>query len=414
MFCIKCGNQIQENAKFCVKCGCQVSESASAMNNVVSNSQTTKANKENKDMASMGTVKHALGAFFSKNSVDKVDISTSLKQDNYQSVPNQIKNVSSDIQESVMIYLAERYSVGERNYPNYLRDKYDIGFPNELLSRLEKEGYIRQSLAKESLSHLKVADLKGIATRYGLSSSRKKEELCSMIIDNVSEDELSACFSERYWILTDKGRAKLENNKHVIFYLDKHPYSLENIGIDISTYANLFVGSHTGGIRDVIWGELNKRSVTCYKEAVANRNFHEYCQIIRTMALFLYEEERFRDALSMYIRYMNYKVNFDSAIKAMSNYSFSKNINDAANSFYIFAETLPFEADEIISISEGCGFDSEKIREFIENAIKEEKDTGVLTAKELAEFIMYGLNGNHEAQKQMSKLALQSACKKIR
>ena len=85
--------------------------------------------------------------------------------------------MSDSVQDLVLLSLAEDYKVGEIKYPDYLRSRYGIGFPNEKFQKLEKSGYIRPSTPIEALPHLKATELKAIATKLGIKTSGKKEEL---------------------------------------------------------------------------------------------------------------------------------------------------------------------------------------------------------------------------------------------
>ena len=82
------------------------------------------------------------------------------------------------VQDLVMLYYAENYKVDEVKYPEYLRSRYEVGFAKEKLKSLEKRGYIRPSTAAESIPHMKVSNLKEIASQFGIKASGKKEDLC--------------------------------------------------------------------------------------------------------------------------------------------------------------------------------------------------------------------------------------------
>lgn len=324
-----------------------------------------------------------------------------------------LKKVSASVQDLVLLSLANDYKVAETKYPDYLRSRYGIGFPNERFQKLEKDGLIRPSTSIETLPHLKATELKAIATNLGLKTSGKKEELCARITENATEEVLNNDIPERFWTLTEKGKALLEENKHISFYMEKHPYNLENVGLDINAYAKLFAESPCGRVRDVIWGEFNRRSLDYYNKGMTKGEFKDYCELLRTMALFLEEENRHRDALAMYMRYIHYRANFDAGFSAIRYYSLSKKVDDAADALYIDVEILPFIASDIQTMSTGCGFDSVQLYDFMKEAFAKEKDTGVFSTTELADLVMCGLNGDQEGQKKICKAAMRSAAKKL-
>ena len=92
-------------------------------------------------------------------------------------------------------------------------------------------------------------------------SPRYFSDICARIAENSSEDVLQSEIIERYWILTEKGKLYLEEHAYIRFFMEKHPYSLENIGLDINAYSKLFSGNPIGQVRDVLWGEFNRLSL---------------------------------------------------------------------------------------------------------------------------------------------------------
>ena len=340
----------------------------------------------------------------------------SLKVEVKSTIPTPTPSASTPsptVQSVILVALAEKYKVNEKKYPDYFRYQYGIGFPNELFSKLEKEGLIKPASASDSLPHLKLPELKAIASQYGLKTSGKKDELCQRIIEQVPEAELDNYVKDRYWAVTEAGKDLLKQNPHVTYYLDKHKYSLETIGLDINAIDKLFSSKPNGRVRDVIWGELNRKCLECFKNDIPKGQFHDYCEILHTQALFLEEEKRYKDALKTYVRYLHCRINFFAALDALKYYSYTKNIDEAADSLYMRAEIYPFIATEIMSINEGCEFDSVQLKAFILEVLQGEKDTGIFTPEELTEFIMFGLNGNEDGQKQLCTEAIKVASKKI-
>lgn len=323
------------------------------------------------------------------------------------------KSISSNIQNLVLLSVAEQFIVGEKKYPDYLRYQFGIGFPNEKLDKLEKESYIRSTTAAETLPRLKIAELKTIASQFDLKVSGKKADLCDRIAENVPEADLDRIITERYWTVTEKGKTFLAENPYISFYLERHAYSLEDIGLDINTYAKLFSGHPGGNIRDIIWGELNRRSLDGYSKGIRKGEFSDYCKLLHTMALFLEEENRHIDALNMYMRYIYYRANFEAGISALKCYSYLKKVDSAADKLYMDAEIYPFIADEIISMSDACEFDSRQLQAYMKETFSKETDTGAFSPDELTRFVMCGLNGNQDGQKRICKSVMQSAVRKL-
>ena len=345
------------------------------------------------------------------------------KKDNNADKGGVVKNIvnkasqaighATTVQELVMMTKAPNYKIDETKYPVYLRSQYGIGFPREVLRKLEKEGYIKPATAIESLPQLKVTELKTIASQFGLKSTGTKETLCSIIADNVPVSEIEDIVSERYWLLTEQGTALLEQNPHINYYLENHPYSLQEIGLDINTYHHLFEKKPNGRVRDIVWGELNRKSVESYKKAVTKKEFFDYCQILRTMALFLEEENRHEDSLATYMRYLYYRINIKSSYSAFSTYMINKKFDNAADTLFINAEILPGLASEIKTIAENCGYDSKQLSSYMKKTFSQEHDTGAFSPAELTDFIMCGINGDKSGQKKICKSVMKSAAKKL-
>ncbi|MCR4658300.1 MAG: SAP domain-containing protein [Lachnospiraceae bacterium] len=322
-------------------------------------------------------------------------------------IPLAASNTGVDIKTLVMLALSEKYRVGEMKYPAYLQNKYGIPFPNEVLSRLASLGYIRKSDGYETLANMSGADLKELCGRFGLKVSGKKEDLCRRLKESVAPVALESQISDRYWIITESGRDLLINNPYIEYYLQDHKYSLEVIGINLTECARICSSGRR--VRDALWGELNKRSLEYYQKSMKNRNFHDYCELLRLMALFLEEEGRYEDGLAIYIRYMHYRINFQAALAAINTYSVLRRINEAADTLFIDAEIMPFMAKEIIDLTGECGYDSNQLQSFMVQTLSKETDTGVFNPMELTQFIMFGLNGDKEGQRNMCKKAMQAA-----
>ncbi len=357
----------------------------------------------------MGFLKSLFGGIKGKSNVG---ISVEISERENDNIP--LKKVNSSIQDLVVLFYAENYMVGEKKYPEFFRSRFGIGFPNEKLQTLEKRGFIRPSTALESLSHLKATELKSIASKFGIKTSGKKDELCERIKENAPENELQESVLERYWIITEKGKSFLEENKHIDFYLQKHPYSLESIGLDISAYAKLFSDNSKEKIRDILWGEFNRKSLEYYKQGMEKGEFANYCSLLHVMSLFLEEENRHRDALNMYMRYIHYKTNFDAGLSAIKHYSLIKKFDNAVDILFLNAQIYPFMANEIQEISIGCDFDSKKLQIFMNEVFSKEKDTGLFSPVQLTDFVMCGLNGDEEGQKKICGIAMKAATKRLK
>lgn len=67
----------------------------------------------------------------------------------------------------------------------------------------------------QSVSSLKVEDLKNLLKKYGMSVSGKKAELVKRVQENVPEDAVAETGLTQKYRLTDLGRKELEENAYV-------------------------------------------------------------------------------------------------------------------------------------------------------------------------------------------------------
>ena len=108
-----------------------------------------------------------------------------------------------------------QYPNPKNGYPGLWWFEYGIRDVGGALRSLEKRGFIRKSAAKERISSLTTARMKEILSEFNLPVSGKKADLEKRIQDSISEDDLSARISEWKYILTESGKAELEENEYV-------------------------------------------------------------------------------------------------------------------------------------------------------------------------------------------------------
>ena len=65
--------------------------------------------------------------------------------------------------ELVMLAVAPRYKVSEKNYPAFLSNTYEIANPIKMLVSLQSRGFITVGKASDVLPSLKLTELKEIA-----------------------------------------------------------------------------------------------------------------------------------------------------------------------------------------------------------------------------------------------------------
>ncbi len=336
----------------------------------------------------------------------KTDVSVSNQVNPNSKVNDEIKNI-------VLLALSEKFKVGEKQYPAYLANTYGIPFPNEIFAKLLERGLIRETTSVETLPCLTLAELKEIASKYEVKTSGKKEGLCQRMVEEIPLEELEASVGERFWKITDEGRQELVRYPYISFYLDKHKYSLDQLGLNLNELAKLFKGKENLRVRDVIWGEFNRRLIESYAEAAKTAQFYYYGEILRAMALFLEEEERYMDGMASYARYLFYHVNFGASAKALHHYMIIKDFNNSVDIFRMESEMLPFMKTELLELSNECSFDSKKLFDFLFESFSKEEDEGLFTINQLMDVIFLQLKGDTQSHKEICKEALEAGIKKM-
>lgn len=304
-------------------------------------------------------------------------------------------------QKLILLSLAEGYKINGSNLPQYLTTKYRIVNARHEYQVLLSQGLIRESTNKESIVHLKNVELQSILSDMGLYTGGKKSELCSRINENVNDEQLDRYNIERYWMLTDAGKVELENNPYIDLYTGNHKYSLLELGIGYDEIATALTNISPKRYRDVVWSKFNDRSSSFYSNAMKTKNFHQYCELLRAMGLFLEEEVKYKEALHQYLRCEHYKVNFKGLLCALANYNISKKMKDASDAFMIEAELLPFEIDDIQRLKDECGLKQAELDSYMLDMLRREHDTGVFNPAEMVEFINCGLKKQTGKQRKM-------------
>lgn len=106
-------------------------------------------------------------------------------------------------------------------YPKYFEYDYGINAEQALKEVIEK-GYANQLSAMDSLPYLNAAQLKAVLKQFGLKGYSKlnKEGLMELAQAELTEDQISPCFTIRGYKITQAGTEILANYPEVV---DRHP-----------------------------------------------------------------------------------------------------------------------------------------------------------------------------------------------
>ncbi len=320
--------------------------------------------------------------------------------------------------ELLMLFIAEKFYVNGDKFPAYLRNNYQIGYPKEILVHLHDGGFIRKPDISESLLKLKLTELQDIATNYGIEVSGKKSNIVSILVDKVDDKSLRTFVSDGKWILTDKGKDAIKKNAYIGFFVEKHLYSPSAVGIDIWKVNKLKSQYPHMLYRDLIHSELNQQQLVAYEKGLKTRQFSDYCEYTRAMALFVEEEKKHPvTAAATYLEYLFYRINFKSVINYINfitAISFSSKLKEDPEHLNMECYLFDRELNEIELIREGMNYTPEQFYTFMIEQFSNMKDTSAFSAKQLADYISYSIVRDKESTLKICKEVSKTIGKQLR
>lgn len=216
------------------------------------------------------------------------------------------------IPEIMILYYARTFTTEQTDFQNFWYYRYAVDNPKAVLQMLWDKGFIFPAPAKESLGKFKVPELKEILRELNLKVSGSKNELLQRISENATDEFLSQRITNRVFELTPLGEQELKDNEYVGYFHNQIDWYLINQGIDIFWVNKQMHEHHNIKYRDLIWGELNKRSAETMKD-VQNGRYGGYIFYRNIMAKFLMEEKnQLASALKLSAEAIYYQVNSSS------------------------------------------------------------------------------------------------------
>ena len=324
--------------------------------------------------------------------------------------------------ELVMLSLAERYKTTETSFPGYLTYTYEIANPPKMLKSLQAKGLIKVGSAVDSLENLKLPELKEIAVSLGIAVNGKKAGIISQLSD-AGEDSLSQFVKERTWKLTEDGKEELRANPYIQYFLEKHPYNVNEVGVDIWSVNNEFVKTPNRPYRDIIYQQLNnqmnKAFIAFQKDPMSgSANTHQYCECYRMMGLFVEEEGKsYANAADFYFQYLFKRINIHAGFQLLKTYNLFKNDRkyqeEAIQRYYENIQLYPFHKTELLRLFDELSIDGEAVRESMIFSFKRAKDTGIMTEQEAADFVIFELNGEGDNSRELAEKLARKAVKRL-
>ncbi len=325
--------------------------------------------------------------------------------------------------ELVMLSYAEKYKTNETNFPAYLMNTYEIVNPAKMLKSLQSKGFIRVGDAKDALDGFKLPELKEIASSLGIAVKGKKADIVAKLSE-ADEESLSQFVKERTWKLTERGRAALDANPYIQYFLENHPYNITEVGVDIWSVNKEFVKDPKRPYRDIIYRELNdqmnKASIAIQKDPeLGSYNTHQYCECYRLMGLFVEEEgNSYSNAADLYFQYLFKRINIHAGLQLLRSYALFKGDkkyqNETIKRYYDDIQLYPFHKIELLRLFDELEIEGDSVREALITSFKRAKDTGIMNEQQAADFIILELNGEGDKSRDLADKLAKKAVKKIR
>ena len=322
--------------------------------------------------------------------------------------------------ELVMLSLAERYKTAETNFPSYFTYTYEIANPPKMLKSLQAKGFIEVGSAMDALDSFKLPELKAIAASLGIAVKGKKADIITQLSE-AGEASLSQFVKERTWKLTASGKEELRANPYIQYFLEKHPYNVNEVGVDIWSVNDEFVKNPKRPYRDIIYRQLNnqmnKASIAFQKDPISgSANTHQYCECYRLMGLFIEEEGKsFVNAADLYFQYLFKRINIHAGLQLLKTYNLFKNDRDyqkeTIQRYYDDIQLYPFHKTELLRLIDELDIDGESIRESMITSFKKTNDTGIMTEQEAADFVILELNGEGDKSRELAEKLAKKAVK---
>ena len=324
--------------------------------------------------------------------------------------------------ELVMLSLAEHYITTETNFPGYLTYTYEIANPPKILKSLQAKGFIEVGSAIDTLDHMKLPELKEIAASLGIVVKGKKTDIIARL-SAAGEESLSRFVNERTWKLTESGKEEIKANPYIQYFLEKHSYNINEVGVDIWSVNDEFVNNPKRPYRDIIYQQLNnqmnKASIASQKDLTSgSANTYQNCECYRMMGLFIEEEGKsIVSAADFYFQYLFKRINIHAGLQLLKTYKLFKNDRkyqaEAIQRYYDDIQLYPFHKTELLRLIDELNIDGEAVRESMITSFKRANDTGIMTEIEAADFVILELNGEGDKSRELAEKLAKKAVKKF-
>ncbi|WP_176140648.1 SAP domain-containing protein [Halobacillus salinus] len=228
-------------------------------------------------------------------------------------------------------------------YPKYFERTYGID-PSKSLKKLVKQKYVAEATTVESLSSLKLPELKEALKAKQLKVSGKKADLISRINENFTEEEIGSLVEKRIAMkVTSKGEETL-NEYYYIVPAHKHDskdgvYNVANAMRHIKQF------DYRPKNGDISWGLFQQ----AYIEHAREFNYGLMTNDVRNMATQLEREKNYKRALFQYLRVFIMDTSGLSNGSVLDHPKYMMFNIPASQSINVLVETFEMDNDALIA-----------------------------------------------------------------
>lgn len=221
------------------------------------------------------------------------------------------------IPEIMVLYYASSFRTDSSSFQSFWLYKYGVDNVRGIIDSLEKRDFIIAGNSIDGLNVCSIAELRTIIEKYKLKKSRKRANMISEILENVSTNELDSIIHSRPYALTERGAKELNENQYIPYFHNTACNFTPQINV---CWLNREFHTHPEfklHWRDRIWGQLNAETIEAMDETKKG-NCAFYIFNRETMAKFLIEEKKYADSLTLLTEAVYWQVNLRSPIQYLS------------------------------------------------------------------------------------------------
>jgi len=178
------------------------------------------------------------------------------------------------------------------SFQNFWWYDYGVKDVSKVLLSLYKNGFLQIENIEDAAKNESNVTLKNMLIENNLKTNGKKEDMIQRLFENIQINTLEKLFFKRKYQLTELGIDELNKSKYISYIHGNR--TIEDL--NIWSLNKLIYTNSKMSFRDVIWKYLNQRTV---KHAMEGQyGLYRNCKY--TMALFLLQEDKYKNALANY------------------------------------------------------------------------------------------------------------------